>query len=257
MKDKPDTFQVAKDYFVEWDHNLYMVPEGSETDFASIPERVRTFFAIQQALGRKVSITEVIGKWTEPSVVHDAAYRNTLRLMLLSPNRAAFNSNLDSSERIITLAAQEYDNICIAEVREPVLSRLIGGDKAAKVLQCELSCKMPPSNGKCSEDSKPKNCLEDYTASCPDALSDKKCSDAPTLKNCLEDSGRARLTLDSLKKPPGSSCPKHACLKRREADDMFLGLLKSVGVKYREIKLAEWALRLLGEGEWCSQAVPR
>ena len=94
MKDKPDMFQVAKDYFVEWDHNLYMVPEGSETDFASIPERVRNLFAMQQAFdlpilssGKEISITEVIGKWTEPSVVHDAAYRSTLKLMLPSLNR--------------------------------------------------------------------------------------------------------------------------------------------------------------------------
>ena len=58
-------YQLYRSYRVRTSLGRLMVPKGTKTDFASVPQLLR-FFA-----GR-------VGPWTEASIVHDAAYRNTL-----------------------------------------------------------------------------------------------------------------------------------------------------------------------------------
>ena len=82
------SMNVANDYFVKWKRDTYLVPEGMSTDFASIPNRIRTMLAIYEAVDFPFtdddSLTDSIGRWTEPAVVHDAAYKDALELVFVN-----------------------------------------------------------------------------------------------------------------------------------------------------------------------------
>ena len=81
------SMKVANDYFVQWKDGVYSVPEGMLTDFASIPSRIRTILAIYEAVDVPFtdddSLTDSIGRWTEPAIVHDAAYQDDLELVFV------------------------------------------------------------------------------------------------------------------------------------------------------------------------------
>ena len=102
------------------------------TDFASIPNRVRTILAIYEAVDFPFtdddSLTDSIGRWTEPAVVHDAAYQDDLELVFVDVGSVRASDKLtlkkfsecyinsgDKSEQLVNLFTNQekltYDDL--------------------------------------------------------------------------------------------------------------------------------------------------
>ena len=92
---------IASDYFVKWRNDVYMVPQGMRTDFASIPSRIRTLIAVLQVPDipktEDISMADSMGIWTEPSIVHDAGYGDDLEIVFV-------RSESNSKGKMLTLS---------------------------------------------------------------------------------------------------------------------------------------------------------
>ena len=79
-------YTVCLPYYVNVGEKRYRVPAGAQTNFASVPRYLRGL------VGR-------VGRWTEASVVHDAAYRGDLETYV-NEDWVKWKGERDEADRI-------------------------------------------------------------------------------------------------------------------------------------------------------------
>ena len=241
--------KVANDYFVQWMGDVYMVPKGFETNFVTVPSRVRVALAILEAPDfpwtDDTTVVNSIGRWTEPSVVHDAAYGNELELVFLKEK----GDGPPGIGRKVTL--REFGK-CYVESGGTKLKDLFDRKKCGKDITYDDIFEKE-AQGEFSESAR-KFYLEKLNGRVESEDSNDKRESLNrffSLATIYSLSGKNRLILKNEKLDEACYCNRRSCLENRErADAMFASLMYRSYVKNWVIKLANWVLDWFGEEHW-------